>query len=60
MIKLVSQQPITLACTNLAKKHWFHSLPFQQLQVFVHRSNYLNLRWSGSQVITYLPYSTLL
>ena len=29
------QQPITLARTNLAKKHWFHSLPFQQFQALL-------------------------
>ena len=31
----VKQQAITLACNNLTKKHWFHSLPFQQFQALL-------------------------
>ena len=29
------KQAITLARTNLAKQHWFHSLPFQQFQALL-------------------------
>ena len=29
------QPTIHLACNNLAKKHWFHSLPFQQFQALL-------------------------
>ena len=31
----VKQQAITLACNNLAKIDWFHSLPFQQFQALL-------------------------
>jgi hypothetical protein len=28
-------QAVTLTCNNLAKLHWFHSLPFQQFQALL-------------------------
>ena len=31
----LNQQTITLAYNNLTKKHWFHSLPFQQFQALL-------------------------
>ena len=31
----LKQRAITLARNNLAKKHWFHSLPFQQFQALL-------------------------
>ena len=31
----LKQQAITLARNNLTKKHWFHSLPFQQFQALL-------------------------
>ena len=31
----LKQQAITLARDNLTKKHWFHSLPFQQFQALL-------------------------
>ena len=31
----LKQQAITLAHSNLTKKHWFHSLPFQQFQALL-------------------------
>ena len=31
----LKQQPIPLAHNNLTKKHWFHSLPFQQFQALL-------------------------
>ena len=31
----LKQKAITLARNNLAKQHWFHSLPFQQFQALL-------------------------
>ena len=31
----LKQPTINLACNNLAKKHWFHSLPFQRFQALL-------------------------
>ena len=31
----LNQQPIIIACDNLTRKHWFHSLPIQQFQALL-------------------------
>ena len=31
----LNQQPIIIAYDNLTRKHWFHSLPFQQFQALL-------------------------
>ena len=31
----LKQQPIIIAYDNLTRKHWFHSLPFQQFQALL-------------------------